>query len=145
MTVRAFVHSDGRYFEGIGDTVTPPAGFNAVPPRPGPRHVWNGARWIEGEQPPAPARDLSPARFEFLLAYTGLGDVWDALEQELRMVDRAAFASIRAQRRKSTYSLDATLQAVAAWREAAARHAAGVDLSETAIRAAWDMAARVPL
>lgn len=142
---RGFYHPDKGYWEVIGDAqaalALAPAGTVETPLRPDPFATWNGERWQPGKQPPAPAPSLSPARFEWLLAYTGLGDVWDALEAELRLVDRAAFASIRAQRRKSVYDLDATLAAVATWTEAAARHAGGVDLSEANIRAAWALAA----
>lgn len=142
---RGFYHPDKGYWEVIGDAMAAieiaPEGTVETPLRPDPWATWNGVAWQPGEQPPAPAPSLSPARFEYLLSYTGLGDVWDVLEQELKIVDRAAFASIRAQRRKTVYDLDATLAAVATWTEAAARHAGGVDLSEANIRAAWAMAA----
>lgn len=147
---RGFFHPSRGYWEAIGGdglalVAGYPEGTVETPKRPTPAHVWDGLRWIEGAQPPAPVPVLSPARFEFLLSYTGLGDVWDKLEGELKIVDRAAYASIRAQRRKSVYELDATLSAVGSWRDHAARFAEGVDLSDEAIRAAWDMAAQAPI
>lgn len=146
---RGLFHPDRGYWEVIGDIdaalAVAPAGTVETGIRPNPWARWDGSRWIAGEQPPAPPPSLSPARFEWLLAYTGLGDVWDALEAELRLVDRAQFAAVRAQRRKSVYDLDATLSAVGTWREHAARFADGVDLSETAIRAAWTMAAEAQI
>lgn len=86
--------------------------------------------------------DLTPRRFEWLLAYTGLGDVWDALELALKDTDRAAFAKVKSERRAASYQIGVTLDLVAQFRPMAAQVAPGVDLSDDAIKAAWEMAAR---
>ena len=58
--------------------------------------------------PYAPS-DLSPRRFEYMLAITSLDDVWDALEVELKSTDRALFAQIKAQRSALSFSQVKTL------------------------------------
>jgi hypothetical protein len=89
---------------------------------------------------PYVAGDLSPRRFEYLLAFTGLGDVWDAIQAELKTRDRAQFAQLAAQRRALSFSQVKTLEFVAMFRPVAAQVAPDVDLSDDAIKAAWIMA-----
>lgn len=116
-----------------------PAGAAEVPKAPeNPAATWDGAGW---QEPPKPAPVLNPARFEWMLAYTGLGDVWDALEAALRDTDRATFAVLRAQRVKTQFHLETTLGFVAQHRTTAKAAFPDVDLSETAIRDAWALAA----
>lgn len=94
----------------------------------------------KAEQPPA---DLSPAQFEWLLAFTGLGNLWDGIEAALKDTDRAAYAGVRMQRKRTVYRLDVTLQEVARMRPVAAQIAPDVDLSDAAISAAWKLAEAV--
>ena len=91
---------------------------------------------------PAPyvPSDLSPRRFAYLLAITGLDDVWSALEAELKGTDRAAFAQIKAQRSAVSFSQAKTLGLVAMFADAAKRVAPEADLSDDAIKAAWIIA-----
>jgi hypothetical protein len=84
-----------------------------------------------------PFPDFRPLDFEWLLAFSGLGDVWDMIEAQLKETDRARYADVRAQRRAEVYRLEATLQIVAGLRDFAASVAPEVDLSEAAIKAAW--------
>jgi len=86
-------------------------------------------------------RDLTPARFAWMLAFTGLGDVWDALEGALKSTDRARFALVKSQRAKTTFNQAATLALVAQFRPVAAKLAPDVDLSDQAIISAWAQAA----
>jgi hypothetical protein len=95
------------------------------------------------ETPPAApyvASDLSPRRFAYLLAYTGLGDVWDAIQADLKTRDRAQFAQLAAQRSALSFSQVKTLAFVAMFRPVAEQVAPDVDLSDDAIKAAWIMA-----
>lgn len=94
---------------------------------------------------PAPVgpADLSPAQFEWLLAFTGLGDVWDKIEAAIKDTDRATYAAMRMQRRRSVYKLDVTLQEVAKMRPVVAQIAPDVHLSDAEIKAAWDLAEAV--
>jgi hypothetical protein len=94
--------------------------------------------------PYAPS-DLTPRRFEWLLAFTGLGDVWDALAAELKSTDRAMFAQLKAQRSALSFSQDKTLRLIAMFAETAQRVAPDADLSDKAIKDAWKLAERVQL
>ena len=94
--------------------------------------------------PYAPS-DLTPRRFEYLLAYTGLDDVWVALEAELKTTDRATFAQIKAQRKAMSFSQEKTLALVAMFAATAQSVAPDADLSEDAIKAAWIIAEGVTL
>ncbi len=84
---------------------------------------------------------LSPARFAWMLAFTGLDDVWEALEVLLKETDRASFATLKAQRAKSEFHLPATLKMVKSFRAIAEAAAPNADLDEASIRAAWALAA----
>lgn len=94
-----------------------------------------GAYQARGGEPAAP--DLNAAQFEYLLANTGFGDVWDALEADAKGGDRRQFAALRAERKRRTFKYDRVLQVVARFRDVAAQIAPGVDLSDSAIHAAW--------
>ncbi len=131
---------DGVYVEALTEIETP-AGAVPVPARPAAHWVWNGRGWEEGALPaPAPAV-LDPAQFEFLLALTGFGDVWDGLEQAAKDGgDMVTFAALRAERRRKSFLQARTLAVVAQFRAQAAQIAPGVDLSDDAINAAWTQA-----
>jgi hypothetical protein len=101
--------------------------------------------YVEPEPLPYAPKDLSPRRFEYLLAYTGLGDVWDALEAELKGTDRASYAQIKAQRSALSFSQDKTLGLIAVFADTAKRVAPDADLSDDAIKAAWKLAEQVKL
>ena len=106
----------------IGETV-PADALDAAPP------------------PPAEPRFLTPPQFEFLLALTGFGEVWDALADAAKAQgDMATFAALRAERVRSRFLLDVVLSVVDRFRDQAAQIAPEVDLSEAAIMAAWDQA-----
>tara|TARA_R110000765_G_scaffold360259_1_gene450535 strand:- start:117 stop:425 length:309 start_codon:yes stop_codon:yes gene_type:complete len=94
--------------------------------------------------PYAPS-DLSPRRFKYLLALTGLDDVWDALQAELKDTDRAAYAQVKAHRSASTFSQTKTLDLVAMFKDTATRVAPDADLSDEAIKTAWIVAEEVAL
>ena len=89
--------------------------------------------------------NLTPRRFEYLLAITGLDDVWTALENELKQTDRAQFAQIKAQRSALSFSQAKTLRLVVMFLETAQRVAPNADLSGDAIKAAWVEAENVIL
>jgi hypothetical protein len=84
-----------------------------------------------------PLRDLSPKAFAWLLAFSGLGDVWDALELRTRSTDRASFALLKSERLADVYRLDVTLALVAQFRTLAQELEPEIDLSDNAIKAAW--------
>lgn len=85
--------------------------------------------------------ELSRRQFEWLLAYTGLDDVWDAVEAAAKVNDVELYAFLRAQRVSSRFLLGVTLKFVAHVRDLAASVAPGADLSDETITAAWDLAA----
>ena len=144
MTKRTFFHPQIGVFVDLADSADQPENSLEIPNAPSPNHVWDGNGW-NYVAPPVVAPVLSPVRFAYLLAFTGLDDVWDALETSLKETDRAAFAVLRAQRAKSQFHLDTTLALVAQHREAAAAAFPGADLSERAIREAWELAAEAQL
>lgn len=86
--------------------------------------------------------DLTPKRFEWLLAYTGLGDVWDAVEAALKNTDRESYAMVKSERRAASYRIAVTLALVGQLRPIAAQVAPGVDLSDDAIKTAWKLAVK---
>jgi hypothetical protein len=95
--------------------------------------------------PPDPGPpELTPRQFEWLLAHTGLEDVWDAVQAWAKADgNRALYAGLKAQRAASVFVLATTLAfknepAVLAITAAVAPDA---DLSDDAVRAAWDLAA----
>jgi len=107
--------------------------------------TFDGKNFTAPAPEPETAPNLTPARFEWLLAFTGLGDVWDALEGALKSTDRAQFALVKSQRAKTTFNQAATLALVAQFRPVAAKLAPDVDLSDRAIIAAWAQAAEAEI
>lgn len=91
----------------------------------------------DAPQPPADDRDLSRPEFEYLLAMTGLDDVWDALEASLKGTDMPLYATLKSQRVKTRFHLDVTLGFVASVKTLGESLVPGSDLSEAAIQAAW--------
>jgi dihydroorotate dehydrogenase len=85
--------------------------------------------------------DLTPKRFEYLLALTGLDDIWDALEDATKGVDAVQYATLKAERKSNTFRQAETLAMVAKFRPMAAKLSPDVDLSDEAIKAAWNDAA----
>ena len=101
------------------------------------------AAYVAPREPePEPYPDLTARRFEWLLAFTGLGDVWDALETQLKDSDRAAYADVKSQRRAVIYRFDETIRLVGVFRPIAKQVAPKVDLSDEAIKAAWTQAVK---
>lgn len=81
-----------------------------------------------------PVPDLTPAQFAFLLALTGLDDVWANLETTLKASDRAQYAMLYAQKFQKRFVFDVTMAMVSRF---AAFVPPETDLSEPTIRAAW--------
>lgn len=98
---------------------------------------------IANEPPDAPAIApvLSPVRFEWLLAYTGLDDVWEALMATLKETDRVAFATLKAQRAKTQFHLSVTLAVVDQYRDQVMALMPDAQISNADITAAWALAA----
>ena len=114
---------------------------DAADPAPEPGGWWSPT----GEAAPDPGPpELSPRQFAWLLADTGLDDVWDAVQARAKADgNRALYASLKAQRAASAFVLETTLAfkndpAVLAIAAAVAPEA---DLSDATIRAVWEQAA----
>ena len=56
--------------------------------------------------------DLSPRQFTYLLALSGLDDVWDALEAQTKQVDRKLYATLRASRASESFSFNDTMNMI---------------------------------
>lgn len=85
--------------------------------------------------------DLTRKQFEFLLALTGFGDVWDALAEGAKASgDMLGYAQLKAERMGNTFRHDVTLATVAKFRPVAEQIAPEVDLSDQAITTAWEQA-----
>lgn len=137
-----FMRADGLYLETLVDVQSWPDDWTPIAQRPADHWNWTGAAWEEGEMPPAEPAVLDPAQFEFLLALTGFGDVWDGLEAAAKAAGQMPqYAALKAERKRRTFRLDRTLAVVAQFRATAAQIAPDVDLTETAIRSAWAQAA----
>ena len=78
--------------------------------------------------------DLSAAQFAFLLAYTGLEDVWDNLEAGFKGVNPEYYATLKASRNRSYYSFKDTMQLVQTFTPYLPE---GVDLSVEALTPLW--------
>lgn len=89
------------------------------------------------------ADDLTKPQFEWLLAYTGLDDVRDALELSLKGIDRATYATLKLQRNQTNFRLPVTLKFILDLSDQIALVAPDTDLSEPTIRAAWAQALAV--
>jgi hypothetical protein len=152
MMEKGFYHIYRGYWQAI-DKVPQgifdgyPDGTIEVPLKPSALHEWQDGAWVEVMPEPAPyaPSDLSPRRFEYLLAYTGLDDVWNALEAELKDTNRAAYAQIKAQRSAMSFSQEKTLGLIAVFADTAKRVAPNADLSDDAIKAAWIVAEQVQM
>lgn len=94
---------------------------------------------------PDPHPDLTPSRFEYLLAMSGgaLSDVWDALEVWSKDNDETLYATLRANRKALSFNLDKTLAVVQQTRPVLASVAPNFTLTDDEIRAAWATAAVV--
>ena len=92
---------------------------------------------VSASQPPP---ILTPAQFMWLLAYSGLDDVWEALEKHLKGTDRAAYADLKSNTVKASYHLDVVLAAIENLQPFVAAVAPGVDLSEKTVRTMWQTA-----
>lgn len=142
---RGFFHPEKGYWQTTGEPPDDikaryPKGTQEVPLQPSDDHSFDGTAWVldpekvaakaakEAEERARKA-DLSQAQFEWILAFTGLGDVWDGIEAALKDTDRATYAAIRMQRKRSVYQLDVTLQEVAKMRPLAAKIAPDVERS----------------
>lgn len=102
------------------------------------------SRIVEEPDPvagPVEPMPLTPRQFEWMLAYTGLDEVWASVESAAKDTDRELYANLRAQRASKTFLLEVTLSFVEEAREMAEQLHPDVDLSEQAIRDAWDQAA----
>ncbi|NIZ63279.1 hypothetical protein DL239_20130 [Sedimentitalea sp. CY04] len=92
-------------------------------------------------------RDLSPSEFEWLLGYTELDDIWDAMIASLKgstdEADKRTRAALKAHRRKSLFRFATTLQLVSDFRPMAATINPNIDLSDAVIEAAWAKATEV--
>ena len=141
---RFFVKSDGQYVVAVGgNRRAEDYGPDAVevPERPGPGWVWRNGEWID-ETPPPPPPSLSPPQFEYLLAVSGFGDVWEAVQAGAKASgDMQTYATLRAERARSRYELDRTLGMIAALDRVIAAAAPDADVSEATITAAWMQAA----
>jgi hypothetical protein len=152
MMEKGFYHIYRGYWQAIGKVPRGifdgyPDGTIEVPLKPSALHEWQDGAWVEVTPEPVPyaPSDLSPRRFEYLLAYTGLDDVWAALEAELKGTDRDMFAQIKAQRSALSFSQAKTLGLVAMFKDTAKRVAPNADLSDNAIKAAWIVAEQVQM
>ena len=92
-------------------------------------------------EPVIVAADLSRRQFEYMLALTGFGDVWDALAQAAKDAGNLdTFAALSAERKAANFNQERTLAVVAQFRDQAAFLAPGIDLSDAAIKTAWAQA-----
>lgn len=91
----------------------------------------------------AKEQDLTKPQFEWLLACTGLDDVWDALEVSLKAIDRPTYATLKLQRNQTNFRLPVTLKFILDLSDQIALVAPDTDLSEPTIRAAWAQALAV--
>lgn len=92
----------------------------------------------------AKERDLTKPQFEWLLTFTGLDDVWDALRSALKETDRAKCATLDLQRNQTNFRLSVTLQFISDLSSVISQVAPDTDLRETTIRAAWKQALAAP-
>ncbi len=144
-----FYHPDRGYWQTIGEPPVDilagyPEGTVQVPLKPGANHDWNGTEWVYVE-PPALSdeeRTLSPRRFTYLLKYSDLDDVWQAMIAATKGVDQDTYARLNALLNQPIYRLSKTLAAVTDpdFAALAATVAPDADISEANIRAQWEIA-----
>ena len=136
-TTKHFADIDGNYIGGFGDGAEPPKGaISTTAPHHG-LDKWDGGGWVPYVPVADVHRDLSRAGFNWLLAYTGLDDVWAGLEAHFKTADRATYATLREAANRNTFRLTTTLAMVESFKA----FAPDVDLSEETITAAWELAA----
>jgi len=92
--------------------------------------------------PPAPEpQPLSPRRFEWMLASSGLDLVWDEVETLLKgssdPAKKQAYASLRASRRASVFIFSETMAFISRLSGFITAAAPTADVSEPTIRALW--------
>lgn len=140
MNERYFVDINGQFLGVFAGGAMPSSEAIEVPTmQPVPGAIWIGDAWQEPEASPPV---LDSAQFEFLLALTGFGAVWDQLAQAAKNAgDLATYAGLIAERKRASFIQSRTLEVVAQFRDQAAQIAPEVDLSDNAILAAWDQAA----
>lgn len=100
------------------------------------RQVWRTE--AAPPEPPVAPPALTPAQFTFLLALTGLEDVWTEVEAQTRTTDRALYALLRGSRSRDQFRWDETLRLIAVF---APWLPPGVDLSAAALEPLWMQAA----
>lgn len=146
---KGFYHPTKGYWQALTNDRSASdyeAGTVEVPIRPDHTHKWNGSQWVVDQakvdefQAIVDTQDLTPAQFEWLLAYTGLEDVFSGLTTSVKGNDVSQYAALKADRKRLTYKLDLTLAKVAAFAPQIAVAFPGVDVSEATIRAAWKLA-----
>lgn len=93
----------------------------------------------------APLESLNPIQFQWMLAFTGLEDVWELVKQYLKEHDRATYAYVRAQEVQVQYRFEVTMSQISQLAPVISSVAADYDVSEPAIRAAWILALDVDL
>lgn len=139
---KGFYHPERGYWQTVGNPPQNildgyPEGTVEVPLKPGANYHWVDGAWFYRAPTYAPSK-LSPAQFEFLLAYTGFGDVWDQLAANAKAVgDMTTYAGLAAERKRSEFRIEVVLNVVAQF---APQIPEGVDLSEATIRQAWKAA-----
>ena len=85
-------------------------------------------------------QNLTATQMRWLLAFTGLGRVWDEVGSWLEQFDRAAYADLDMHKANDVFRYPATLSVVSQFRELAQWLVPDVDLSDETIRAAWLLA-----
>ena len=149
---KGFYHPERGYWQTLSEpsesvVAAYPLGTLQVQLRPDQDYQYINGAWVYVEPEPAPyvASDLSPRRFEYLLAVTGLGYVWDAIQADLEGRDVEAYAQLAAQRSAGSFSQVKTLAFVAMFKPTADKVAPDIDLSDAAIKAAWKKAEKAEL
>lgn len=107
------------------------------------RATGTAAPYVAPPVPDPKEADLTPAQFEWLLAYTGFDAIWDAAEAATKGKDQLTFATLRMERKRPRYRLSALLGLLESLAPLLAQIAPETDLSEAVIRAAWAAATEV--
>jgi hypothetical protein len=67
---------------------------------------------VEVSIEPQEIPSLSPPQFTYLLALSGLDDVWDALEIQAKAVNRKLYATLKASRASGSFRFEETLNMI---------------------------------
>ena len=116
-----------------GDGVTPPTG----------QAVFDKMAEFTADQAAKAAaaadakRILTPSRFAYLLASTGLEQVWKDVEAYCKVNDAATYALLKAHGAATEFRLTKTLTTLASLKPLTDSIAPDVDLSEATIRTEW--------